>query len=99
MLLDKEKSDIFHRIVMQLLYLCQRGRPYAIAFLRRQTGSPDMDDYKKLARVMRYLQAHLDLKLSLSADGSGVLQWWVDGAYGVHYDMKNHTGGTLSMGK
>ena len=52
-----------------------------------------------MARVMRYLQAHLDLKLRLSADGSGLMQWWVDAAYGVHYDMKSHTGGTLSMGK
>ena len=101
-LLDKEKSVIFHRMVMQLLYLCQRGRPdvrTAIAFLTRRTGAPDVDDYKKLARVMRYLQAHLDLKLRLSADGSGLMQWWVDAAYGVHYDMKSHTGGTLSMGK
>ena len=58
-----------------------------------------MDDYKKLTRVMRYLQAHLDLKLTLSADGSGVVQWWVDAVYVVHYNMKSHTGGTLSMGK
>jgi hypothetical protein len=101
-LLDREKADVFHRMVMQLLYLCQRGRPdlrTAISFLCRRTTAPDKDDYKKLTRVMRYLQAHLDLNLVLSADGSGVLRWWVDAAYGVHSDMKGHTGGTLSMGK
>ena len=97
-----EKSDTFHLMVMQLLYLCQRGRPdvrTAIAFLTRWTRAPNMDDYEKLTRVMRYLQAYLDLKLTLSAGASGVVQWWVDAAYGVPYDMKSHTGGTLSMGK
>jgi Reverse transcriptase (RNA-dependent DNA polymerase) len=101
-LLDKETAEIYHRMVMQLLYLCQRGRPdvrTAVAFLTRRSTAPDRDDYKKLTRVMQYLQGTLDLKLTLSADGSGVVQWWVDAAYGVHYDMKSHTGGTLSMGK
>jgi hypothetical protein len=101
-LLDKDTAETYHRMVMQLLYLCQRGRPdvrTAIAFLTRRTTAPDSDDYKKLTRVMQYLQGSLDLKLTLSADGSGLVQWWVDAAYGVHYDMKSHTGGTLSLGK
>jgi hypothetical protein len=101
-LLDKDKAVVFHRMVMQLLYLSQRGRPdvrTAVSFLCRRTKAPDKDDYKKLTRVMRYLQATLDLKLVLSADGSGMVRWWVDTAYAVHYDMKGHTGGTLSMGK
>jgi hypothetical protein len=100
--LGQEKADIFHRMVMQLLYLSQRGRPDvrpAVSFLCRRTNAPDEDDYKKLTRVLRYLQATVDMKLTLSADGSGVMRWWVDAAYGVHHDMKGHTGGTLSMGK
>jgi hypothetical protein len=99
--LNKSMAEVFHRMVMQLLYLCQRGRPdirTAISFLCRRS-SPDEDDYKKLTRVMRYLQATLDLKLVLSADGSGIVRWWVDAAYGVHSDMKGQTGGTLSLGK
>ena len=35
-MLDKEKAGVFHRMVMQLLYLCQRGRldvRTAVAFL------------------------------------------------------------------
>jgi len=100
--LPKAKGDVFHRIVMQLLYLCQRARPElrtAISFLCRRTNAPDEDDYKKLTRVMRYLQATRDLKLVLSADDTGRICWWVDAAYGVHFDMKGHTGGTLSLGK
>ena len=52
---DKEKSEIFHLMVMQLFYLYQRGMPdvrTAIAFLTRRTSAPDMNDYKKLMRVM-----------------------------------------------
>jgi hypothetical protein len=101
-LLSRDKADIFHRMVMQLLYLSQRGRPdlqTAISFLCKRTSAPDEDDYKKLTRVMRYLQGSIELKLALSADGSGAIQWWVDASYGVHADMKGHTGGTMSMGK
>jgi hypothetical protein len=96
-LLSRDKSDVFHRMVMQLLYLCKRGRPdilTAISFLCKRTLAPDEDDYKKLTRVMRYLQGSLFLKLVLAADGTRRIQWWVDAAYGVHTDMKSHTGGT-----
>jgi hypothetical protein len=101
-LLPPEKAEVFHRMVMQLLYLSQRGRPdlqTAVSFLCRRTGAPDEDDYKKLTRVMRYLQGTPDLLLTLSCDGSGLIQWWVDASYGVHADMKSHTGITMSMGK
>jgi hypothetical protein len=35
----------------------------------------------------------------LSADGSGDIQWYVDASFAVHWDMKSHTGGTLTLGK
>ena len=101
-LLDKDRATIFYQMTRQLLYLCQRGRPElrtAISFLCRRNQAPDEDDYKKLTRGMQYLQGSIDLKLVLSADGSGMISWWVDAAYGVHFDMKGQTGGTLSMGK
>ena len=100
--LDTERGAIFHRMVMQLLYLSQRARPDlrpAVSFLCKRTTKADRDDWHKLTRVMRYLQSSDDLKLRLSADGSGQLRWWVDASFGVHVDMKGHTGGTLSMGK
>jgi hypothetical protein len=39
----------------------------------------DRDDYKKLARVMKYLQLTVNLPLTLSCDGSGVLTWYMVG--------------------
>jgi Reverse transcriptase (RNA-dependent DNA polymerase) len=100
--LDKGNSDVFHRIVMQLQHLSQRGRPdirTAVSFLCKRTSAPDEDDYKKLTRTMRYLQATVYLKLTLESDGSGIIRWWVDASYAVHPDMKGHTGGTMMMGK
>ena len=100
--IEKEKADSFHTMVMQLQYLSQRGRPdvrTAVSFLCKRVSAPDDNDYKKLTRVMRYLQSTRNLKLKLESDGSGVIRWCVDASYAVHPDMKGHTGGTMSMGK
>jgi hypothetical protein len=48
---------------------------------------------------MRYLQATKDMPLTLEADHTHILKWWVDASFAVHPDMKGHTGGLLSMGK
>lgn len=101
-LLEKARSDTFHKMVMQLQYLSQRGRPdlrTAVSFLCKRTSAPDEDDYKKLTRAMKYLQSTTYLKLTLESDGSGIIRWWVDASYAVHPDMKGHTGGTMTMGK
>lgn len=62
---------------------------------------PDEDDYKKLVRVVKYLDSSVDVpSLVLVADESGQICWWVNASYAVHNDMKSHnTGGMMSMGK
>ena len=100
--IEKEKSDSFHKIVMQLQYLSQRGRPdlqTAVSSLCKRVSAPNEDENIKLTRVMRYLQSTKNLKLKLESDGSAVIRWRVDASYAVHPDMKVHTGGTMSMGK
>ena len=87
---------------MQLLYLSQRARPNrrtAVSFLCGRLTKPDEDDYKKLARVMKYLDSIMDMPLVLAADVTGKIWWWVNASYAVHADMKSHTNGTLSLGK
>jgi len=39
------------------------------------------------------------LPLTLEADGTMTIKWWVDASYGVHEDCKGHTGGTMTLGK
>jgi len=37
--------------------------------------------------------------LILSANGSGILKWWVDASFAVHPNMRGQSGGGLSMGR
>jgi hypothetical protein len=57
-----------------------------------------MDDYKKLSRVIKYLRGTINMPLCLEADSAKEPKWWVDASYGVHPDLKSHTGGMLSLG-
>ena len=100
--LGEEKKKSFVHLVMQGLYLSQRGRPdicTAISFLCSRLQNPDEDDYKKLTRLVRYLRGSKELILTLRANNDGIIQWWIDASYAVHNDMKGHTGATLSLGK
>jgi len=71
----------------------------AVSFLCGRMKNPDEDDYKKLGRVVKYLDGTADMPLVLAADSDNKVRWWVDAAYGVHHDMKSHTGGTMTMGR
>jgi hypothetical protein len=100
--LDKERSEQFVHLTMQLLFLSQRARPdihTAVSFLCGRIQSPNNHDYKKLGRVMKYLQSTIDLPLVLSADSSAQPKWHIDASYAVHMDMKSHTGGSMSLRK
>jgi hypothetical protein len=33
------------------------------------------------------------------ADPINIARWWVDASYGVHADLKSHTGGVFSLDK
>ena len=100
--LDATRAELFHSMTMQLAYLAHRGRPdirTAIAFLCTRVSKPDEDDYRKLIRVIKYLQNTKDLILRLEANKHGVLRWWIDASYAAHNDMKGHTGANLCMGR
>jgi hypothetical protein len=39
------------------------------------------------------------MPLILSANGSGILKWWVDASFAVHPNMRGHSGGGLPLGR
>ena len=88
-------------LVMQGLYLSQRGCPYiwmAFLFLCDQLNHPDWDDYKKLTCVIQYLHETIHMVLILGMDGRNCIWWWIDASFGVHPNMHSHTRATMSLG-
>ncbi len=58
-----------------------------------------MDDWKNLKHLIEYFRATVDLPLILGADGTGILNWYVNASFAVHANMRGHTGGALTMGQ
>ena len=103
--LDPAKAEEFHTTVAKALFLCKRARPDlqpAVPFLCTRVQSPDQDDWKKLLRMLKYLEQTQNMELTLEADQDSdliLLKWHADAAFAVHPDMKSHTGGVLTLGK
>ena len=101
--LKPEHARIFHNIVAKGLFLCQRSRAdiqLVIAFLTTRVRDPDEDDWKKLKRMLQYLNCTKNLVTSLRAnEGATVVKWFIDAAFAVHADFKSHTGGASTLGK
>ena len=99
--LNTLQSTAFYHIVAKALYLVKRARPdalLAIKFLTTRVQAPDVDDWKKLEHLIEYFCATVDLPLILGADGTGILNWYVNASFAVHANMQGHTGGALTMG-
>jgi hypothetical protein len=101
--LDESRRKILHSITAKLLFVTNRARPdvqLPISFLSSRVTCADEDDWKKLKRMLQYLNGTMDMPLTLSIDNISVIKTWVDAAYSVHNDnMRSQTGGTIMMGK
>jgi hypothetical protein len=99
--LAPKKKEVFHHLVAKTLYVTKRARPdtcTAVAYLKTRVREPDKDDWTKMVHMMKYIRGTRKFPLILSANGSGILKWWVDASFAVHPNMRGHTGGGLSMG-
>ena len=98
----KEGKEEFHTTVARALFVSKHARPDiqpTIAFLCTRVRKPMREDETKLHRLMCYLESTKNDVLTLSADGSNELKWWVNAAFAVHPDMRSHTGAIMTMGK
>jgi hypothetical protein len=97
-----DKAITFHHHAAKLLFLCKRAQPniqLPTVFLCTRVKSPDLDNYKKLARVMRYLRATSNMPLTLEAsNGINIIKWWVDASFAIHPDMQSHMGAMMTLG-
>lgn len=100
--LDQPRALTFHHLVAKTVYLAKRARPdlqLAVGFLSTRVTAPTDDDWKKLKRMIQYIRKTHHLPLTLMADHSHVVKWWVDAAFAVHADMRSQTGGMMTMGR
>ena len=82
--------------------MSHRGRPdiqLAVAFMSTRVSCSTAQDWTKLKRLLQYLNRTIGDVLTIGADSLTKLMTWVDAAYGVHRDMKSHTGGAMSFGR
>jgi hypothetical protein len=100
--LEKQRAEEFHTFVAKGLFACKRARPDihpTIAVLCTRVKQPNEDDWKKLHRLMKYINGTRKDKLILAADNLHVIKWYVDAAFAVHPDFKSHTGGSMTYGQ
>ena len=79
--LNKENTELFHKLVAQLLFVGQHGRPNlrtAISFLTKRVQMPDEDDYKKLVRTIKYIRRTEFLHLTVEATYLDQNHWFID---------------------
>ena len=69
-----------------------------IAFLTTRVMNPDEDNWRKLRRLLGYLKRTIKLPLIMCANGVNVIKWWVGASYASHDNIREHTGGIMSMG-
>ena len=100
--LSEERRERFHSVMAKILYLSKRTRPdllVAVAFLVRRVQNPDEDDWSKMVRLIQYIRGTRELGIRLSAEAHLSITSFIDASYGVHFDMKSHTGAMITLGR
>ena len=99
--LSDTMHDTFHHLTAKILYLSKRARPdlqTAVSFLTTRIMQPDIDDWKKLSRCLKYLWGTRGLPMILGGNDEVNLKWWIDASFAAHPDMRSHTRVTMSLG-
>ena len=71
----------------------------ALSFLGIRVTKADVDDEKKLERLLSYVRETRELPLTLGVDGLQIIKWWADSSFAVHEDLKSHSGLLGSFGR
>ena len=66
-----------------------------VAILDTRVISPNIIDWKKLVRVLKYLNGMRKYHLPLIIDDTRFIKWYLDVSFAVHPNFKIHTGGII----
>ena len=89
---DKSK---YLKLVMQLMYAAIRTRPdilYPCIVLACRSTEPTDRDYKRLLKILEYLNGSLDKGLVFRNEGGFNVNCYVDASFNSHEDARGHTG-------
>ena len=70
-----------------------------VSYLTSRVTKAAEDDWKKLKRMLQYINATINMKMTLLVDDLRIIKTWVDALYATHNDMKSHTGANITLGK
>jgi len=101
-MLAEEQKVFFHSATAKFLYLAKRVRPdilTAVSFLVKRVNSPTTEDMHKLERLIRYVRGTKHLGIVLEANKNLGVFGYIDASYGVHTDLKSHSGCVIGIGK
>ena len=98
--LQGRSLKIFHSVVMKLLWIVHRGRTdfaTSISYLCTRMKQPDIEDWKKLKRVLCFKNTTIENESIIGANILHEMQTYVYSYNSVHMDMKGHTGGVSTF--
>ena len=98
--ISTDKAKMFYNILSNTLYNTKKSRQYTCSAVASPTTiviEPKKYDWYKLVHLMKYIRGTRYLTLILSANGSGVIKWFIGASYSVHPNIWVHTSGGLSM--
>ena len=99
-LTDEQKSEYLSRI-MKIQYYAKKVRVdllTTLAYLRTRVSEATTEDWRKLTRLLYYINETKSQKMSFKKCGSMVPEVSVDTSHGTHSDRKGHTGIIARLG-
>jgi hypothetical protein len=67
--------------------------------LQQESKNTNERNWKKLVRLINYLQVTRNSIAKMSAKNTQTIKWYIDSFFAVHKDMRSHTGAIMTLGK
>ena len=102
--LDRKRDEEFHSIVATISYIAKRIKPeclVATSMLASRVQDPTEQDWRKLERLLAYINNTREIPLCLEMDISYPVRIIasIDSSHATHGDYRGHTGVYISLGK
>ena len=98
MQLTKFKSNFFH-LHYESDVSCKKKKTKYITWYRLLVNKSVQTRLEQIKKDIKFLKKTKEEKLTLEADDTQTIDWYIDAAFGVHDDMKSHTGACMNWGK